>query len=161
MKTITITLKKDELLYDIENTAYLVGESRTDGTNYEQVSKIQNAGEEEDRNFILRSMGNAYSEVKRHLSRYINEEKQAANNALIEEDGDFLLTLNVVDRFNEANTESLKSAAHEYILSSSLRDWFSTVKPDEITIYSARIQSAQVNLLSSLYRKKAPQRPTP
>ena len=161
MKTITITLKKDELLYDIENTAYLVGESRTDGTNYEQVSKIQNAGEEEDRNFILRSMGNAYSEVKRHLSRYINEEKQAANNAWIEEDGDFLQTAKVVDSFTEANTESLKSAAHEYILSSSLRDWFTTVKPDEATIYIARIQSAQVNLLASLYRKKAPQRPIP
>ena len=148
MKTITVTLKKEELLYDIENTAYLVGESRSDG-------------EEEDRNFILRSMGNAFSEVKRHLSRYINEEKQAANNTLIDEDGDFSLVLNVVDRFNEANTESLKSAAHEYILSSSLRDWFSTVKPDEVTVYVSRIQSAQVNLLSSLYRKKAPQRPTP
>ena len=160
MKTITITLKTKELLYDIENTSYLVGNSRSTGDNFEQVSNIQNSGEEEDRNFILRSIETAFGEVKRHLSRYITETKSAANNDLMVDTGDLLLTLSVVDVYNEAAVDSLKAAAHEYIISSSLMDWFSNVKPDEVAIYVNRKQNAAVNLLSSLYKRKAPARPT-
>ncbi|MDD3064469.1 MAG: hypothetical protein PHX50_16895, partial [Massilibacteroides sp.] len=112
MKTITITIAKDELLYDIENTSYLVGNNRSTGDNFEQVSNIQNSGEGEDRNFILRSIENAFNEVKRNLSRYIDETKIAANNDLMVATGDFVLTLKVVDMFNEASTDTLKSAAH-------------------------------------------------
>ena len=159
MKTITITLKKSELLYDIDNTSYIVGNSRSNGTNFEQVSNIQNSGEEEDRNFILRSLDTAYGEVKRNLSRYIDETMATANNDLMLETGDFVIALSVVDVFNEASTESLKSAAHEYIVASALSDWFSNVKPDEVAIYQNRKQNAAISLLSSLYRKKAPLRP--
>lgn len=159
MKDITITLKKNEILYDIENTTYLVGNSRSTGENFEQVSNMQNSGEGEDRNFVLRSIETAYAEVKRILSRYINEDMAAANNALMLATGDFVLSLNVVDVFNESATESLKGAAHEYIIASALMDWFANVKPDEMTIYQTRKQEAAVNLLASLYRKKAPTRP--
>ena len=161
MKTITITLKKDELLYDIENTSYLVGNSRSTGENFEQVSNIQNSGEGEDRNFILRSIETAYNEVKRNLSRYIDETMVASNNALMDETGDFVLTLNVVDMFNEASTDTLKSSAHEFIISSALLDWFANVKPDEMVVYQTRKLEANRSILSALYRKKAPIRPTP
>ena len=159
MKDVTITLKKAEILYDIENTTYLVGNSRSTGDNFEQVSNMQNSGEGEDRNFVLRSIETAYAEVKRILSRYINEDMDAANNELMLATGDFVLSLSVVEVFNEAATESLKSAAHEYIIASALMDWFANVKPDEMTIYQTRKQEASVNLLASLYRKKAPSRP--
>lgn len=159
MKTITITLAKDELLYDIENTSYLVGNSRSTGDNFEQVSNIQNSGEGEDRNFILRSAENAFNEVKRNLSRYIDETKTDTNNDLMVATGDFILTLEVVDMFNEASTDTLKSAAHEFIVSSALMDWFSNVKPDEMVIYQNRKNEANRSMLSSLYRKKAPSRP--
>lgn len=160
MKTITITIAKDELLYDIENTSYLVGNNRSTGDNFEQVSNIQNSGEGEDRNFILRSVENAFNEVKRNLSRYIDETKIAANNDLMEATGDFVLTLKVVDMFNEASTDTLKSAAHEFIVSSALMDWFANVKQDEMAIYQNRRVEANVSMLSALYRKKAPARPT-
>ncbi|MFA6911441.1 MAG: hypothetical protein WCQ59_10000 [Candidatus Cloacimonadaceae bacterium] len=160
MKTITITIAKDELLYDIENTSYLVGNNRSTGDNFEQVSNIQNSGEGEDRNFILRSIENAFNEVKRNLSRYIDETKIEANNDLMEATGDFVLTLKVVDMFNEASTDTLKSAAHEFIVSSALMDWFANVKPDEMAIYQNRRVEANVSMLSALYRKKAPARPT-
>lgn len=161
MKDITITLKKDEILYDVENTAYLVGNSRATGDNYEQVSNIQNSGEEGDRNFILRAIDTAFNEVKKNLSRYIDETKATDNNDLIDAENSFILNLKVVDMFNEASTESLKSSTHDYITSAALRDWFGNVKPDEMPIYEARVIKAHDNMLSALYRKKAPKRPTP
>lgn len=161
MKTIEITLKKDELLYDIENTSYLVGNSRSTGDNFEQVSNMQNSGEGEDRNFTLRSIEKAFSEVKRNLSRYINETKTSASNVLMDEEGDLVLALDVTDLFNEASTETLKAAAHNYIVSSSLMDWFGNVKPDEMPIYEKNRNEANRSMLDALYRKKAPLRPVP
>lgn len=161
MKTITITLKKKELLYDVENTSYLVGSNRSTGDNFEQVSNIQNSGEGEDRNFVLRSIEKAFSEVKRNLSRYIDESQTESDNTLMDETGELTISLNVIDLFNEASTESLKEAAHEYIVSSTLMDWFANVKPDEMAIYKLRQSEAKLSMLSSLYRKKAPSRPTP
>lgn len=160
MKDIAITLKKEEILYDIENTTYLVGNSRSTGANFEQVSNIQNSGENEDRNFILRSIDTAFGEVKRNLSRYIDESKLTDNNDLMSAEGNLVLNLKVVDQFNEASTESLKSSVHEYIVSSSLEDWFANVKPDEMPVYQNRKVEAGTNMLAALYRKKAPVRPT-
>lgn len=159
MKTVKITLKKSELLYDIENTSYLVGNSRSTESNFEQVSNMQNSGEGEDRNFILRSLETAFAEIKRNLSRYIDETMNATDNTLMDATGDFVISLSVVDVFNEAATESLKAASHEYIISSALTDWFANVKPDEMAVYQNRKQEAAVNVLASLYRKKAPTRP--
>lgn len=159
MKDIAITLKKEEILYDIENTTYLVGNSRSTGANFEQVSNIQNSGENEDRNFILRSIDTAFGEVKRNLSRYIDESKLTDSNDLMSADGNLVLNLKVVDQFNEASTESLKSSVHEYIVSSSLEDWFANVKPDEMPVYQNRKVEAATNMLAALYRKKAPARP--
>lgn len=159
MKTITITLAKDEILYDIENTSYLVGSNRSNGDNFEQVSNIQNSGEGGDRNFILRSIENAFNEVKRNLSRFINETKISTNNDLMAAAGDFVLTLKVIDMFNEASTDTLKSAAHEFIVSSALMDWFSNVKPEEMGIYQNRKIEANRSMLSALFSKKAPARP--
>lgn len=160
MKDIAITLKKEEILYDIENTTYLVGNSRNTGTNFEQVSNIQNSGENEDRNFILRSIDTAFGEVKRNLSRYIDESKLTDSNDLMSAEGNLVLNLKVVDQFNEASTESLKSSVHEYVVSSSLEDWFANVKPDEMPVYQNRKMEAATNMLAALYRKKAPSRPT-
>lgn len=160
MKDIAITLKKEEILYDIENTTYLVGNSRSTGANFEQVSNIQNSGENEDRNFILRSIDTAFGEVKRNLSRYIDESKLTDNNDLMSAEGNLVLNLKVVDQFNEASTESLKSSVHEYIVSSSLEDWFANVKPDEMPVYQNRKVEAATSMLAALYRKKAPVRPT-
>lgn len=160
MAAITITLQKDELLYDIENIAYVVGLNRSTGTNFEQVSNIQNTGEGGDRDMMLRSIETAFNEIKRNVNRFIAETKASSTNELITLASDFTLSLTMPGNFNQASVDSIKSASHEYIVSHALIDWFSTVKPDEVPIYTQKKADANVSILSALYRKKAPVRPT-
>ena len=159
MKEITITLKKSELLFDIENTAFLVGRNRSDGANFEQVHNIQNTGADEDRNFILRGIETAFLDAKKMLIRYIHESNRETDNELIDEASDLVITLVHAYMFNEAATDNLRSAIHEYIVSSSLLDWFSVVKPDEVQIYEKRRQVAAIAILNAFFRRNAPQRP--
>ena len=53
MKTISITLDLNEIIYDIQNKTYLTGRSRHGGTNHEQVANMQANGDEESANQIL------------------------------------------------------------------------------------------------------------
>lgn len=160
MAAITITLQKDELLYDIENIAYVVGLNRSTGTNFEQVSNIQNTGEGGDRDIMLRSIETAFNEIKRNVNRFIVETKESSTNDLITLTTDFSLSLTMPGNFNQASVDSIKSASHDYIVAHALIDWFSAVKPDEVAIYAQKKADAGVNILSAIYRKKAPSRPT-
>ena len=157
----TITLSKDNILYDIENTAYVVGLNRSTGVNFEQVSNIQNTGEGGDRDMMLRSIETAFNEIKRNVNRFIIDTAIAASstNELTDETSAFSLTLTMPGNFNKASVDSIKSASHEYIVAHALIDWFTAVKPDEVPIYIQKKADASINILSALYRKKAPVRP--
>ena len=157
----TITLSKDNILYDIENAAYVVGLNRSTGVNFEQVSNIQNTGEGGDRDMMLRSIETAFNEIKRNVNRFIIDTAIAASstNELTDETSAFSLTLTMPGNFNKASVDSIKSASHEYIVAHALIDWFTAVKPDEVPIYIQKKADASINILSALYRKKAPARP--
>lgn len=159
MASIAITLLKTQLFYDIENITYTVGLNRNTGDNFEQVSNIQNNGEGGDRDMMLRSIETGFNEIKRNVNRFVSETTTASTNTFTSGTDSFVLTLAMPANFNQASVDSIKSAAHEYIVDHALIDWFTAVKPDEVKIYAEKKAAANLNLLSALYRKKAPTRP--
>ena len=159
MASIAITLLKAQLFYDIENITYTVGLNRNTGDNFEQVSNIQNNGEGGDRDMMLRSIETGFNEIKRNVNRFVSEATTASTNTFTSDTDSFVLTLAMPANFNQASVDSIKSAAHEYIVDHALIDWFTAVKPDEVKIYAEKKAAANLNLLSALYRKKAPTRP--
>ena len=159
MASIAITLFKAQLFYDIENITYTVGLNRNTGDNFEQVSNIQNNGEGGDRDMMLRSIETGFNEIKRNVNRFVSEATTASTNTFTSDIDSFVLTLAMPANFNQASVDSIKSAAHEYIVDHALIDWFTAVKPDEVKIYAEKKAAANLNLLSALYRKKAPTRP--
>ena len=159
MASIAITLLKAQLFYDIENITYTVGLNRNTGDNFEQVSNIQNNGEGGDRDMMLRSIETGFNEIKRNVNRFVSEATTASTNTFKSDTDSFVLTIAMPANFNQASVDSIKSAAHEYIVDHALIDWFTAVKPDEVKIYAEKKAAANLNLLSALYRKKAPTRP--
>ena len=173
MKPVKITLKRAYIYYDVENIAYNVGLNRNTGENFEQVANIQNKGEAEDRDFVRRSVDAAFNRLKRNVNRFLTSETAtssnviatAANQVALEaalktyDEGGYVLEFKMPENYNLAAVDSVKNAAHDFIVSSALYDWFTAAKPDEIAIYAARKSAANTNLLSALYRKKAPTRP--
>lgn len=157
---ITITLHHSDLLYDIENTTFLVGLNRSTGDNFEQVSNIQNTGEGGDRDMMMRSIGDAFSEVKRNVNRFIDDSvtNSSANTLLTK--GTFSVVLTMPGVFNQASVDSITSAMHDYIVAHALIDWFSAVLPTEVPLYAQKKADANTDLLSAIYRKTSPSRPT-
>lgn len=83
-KNITITLYLSELVYDIQNKTYLTGRSRNNGQNHEEVANMQANDDDEDLNQVLRSIQNAWGNLKTKLSEWIVEHGTTATNKLME-----------------------------------------------------------------------------
>lgn len=131
MKTISITLDLNEIIYDIQNKTYLTGRSRHDDTNHEQVANMQANDDEESANQILRSVSIAFNTLKTKLGEYIDNNVLSGNNELLTRDSTLAIALQMPSNYNNATTDTIASAAHQYIVSTTVAEWFAiTNKPD-------------------------------
>lgn len=111
-KTIAITLYMSELIYDVQNKTYLTGRSRTNGTNHEEVANMQANDDDENANQILRSIGNAFANLKTKLSEFINETGTSANDKLLSATSNLTISLNMPPNYNSAGNDTISSALH-------------------------------------------------
>lgn len=134
-KTIAITLYMSELIYDIQNKTYLTGRSRNSGTNHEEVANMQVNDDEENNNQILRSVGNAFANLKTKLSEYLNESGTTASDKLLSSTSNLTVSLSVPGNFNSAVSETVSAALHQYLVNSAVGDWFTITNKNDASDY--------------------------
>lgn len=161
-KKLTVTLYKSELMYEIQNKTYLTGKGRETGANFEQVANMQASEEEDHQNQILRSIGNAFDDLKTKVSSYLSGTGVTANNIQIDlTQPTLVLELNMLDNFNFAMSDAVKTALHKFIVNTSLFDWFVIAKPDEAKVYSDLSQNDLTDLREALNKRVRPTRTAP
>ena len=160
-QTITITLYKSELVYDVQNKTYLTGRSRQKDGNHEDVANMQANDDEENANQILRSLGNAFATLKTKLSEYLEEDGTSANDIQMDNTENIVIALKVPSNFNPATNDTISAALHQYIVNTAIGDWFTiTNKPDAADY----IKQAVINLeqiREAVNKRVRPQRTTP
>lgn len=134
-KTIAVTLYMSELIYDIQNKTYLTGRSRNSGTNHEEVANMQVNDDEENNNQILRSVGNAFANLKTKLSEYLNESGTTASDKLLSSTSNLTVSLSVPGNFNTAVNETVSAALHQYLVNSAVGDWFTITNKNDASDY--------------------------
>ena len=112
-KVIAITLYMSELIYDVQNKTYLTGRSRQTGTNHEEVANMQANDDDENANQIMRSIGNAFANLKTKLSEYINENGTSTNDKQLSSTGNLTLSLNMPPNYNNASNDTISTALHQ------------------------------------------------
>jgi hypothetical protein len=146
-QTITITLYKSELVYDVQNKTYLTGRSRQTGDNHEQVANMQANDDDENANQILRSLGNAYATLKTKLSEYLIESGTSAVSAddvQMDATSNITVELKVPSNYNKATRDTIAAALHQYLVNTAIGDWFTitnkTDAEDYINLAAANLQ---------------------
>jgi methionine synthase II (cobalamin-independent) len=159
-KTVKITLYMSELIYDVENKTYLTGRSRDNGTNYAEVAHMQASDDEENGNQILRSIGNAFANLKTKLAEYIDDsETSTANNAQLSADSDLVLALSLPNNYNQATADNLGTALHQYIVNSAIGDWFTITNKADAADYIALAQANLDTAREAVSKRSRPSRP--
>lgn len=157
-KKIIITLWKSELTYDIRNKVHLIARSREGALEASQTANMQLNEAEEEENQMLRSLGDAYSNMLAKLSPYfcpIVEQREAscgchhhhhhrtpdrvfiADNVQLEEENnkEFTVPLTMPDNFNEGCISDITAALHKFLVNSVIAEWFLVASPADAGAY--------------------------
>lgn len=136
-KTITITLYMSEMIYDVQNKTYLTGKSRDNGNNHEEVANMQNNDDDEHKNQVLRSLGNAFGTLKTKLSEFFEENGTTSTNKLLPETN-ITISLKMPSNYNQSTVDTISSALHQYMVNSAISDWFNITNKNDASEYLAQ-----------------------
>ena len=157
-KVIAITLYMSELIYDVQNKTYLTGRSRQTGTNHEEVANMQANDDDENANQIMRSIGNAFANLKTKLSEYINENGTSTNDKQISSTGNLTLSLNMPPNYNNASNDTISTALHQYMVNCAIGDWFTITNKNDASDYITLAAANLEQLREALNKRMRPTR---
>lgn len=160
MKTIDINLDLSEVVYDIQNKTYLTGKSRREGDNHEQVANMQANDDEENANQIFRSIATAFSNLKMKLGEYLDLKHTNATNTLIDGETKLNLTLKMPSNFNNSTIDTVAAAAHQYVVSMAIYDWFVITDKKDAEEYSSLADLSLKIISEAVSKRVRPQRPS-
>lgn len=158
MRTITITLKREEIMGDVVNAAHITGRRLNVAGSEEKASDIQTPEEGVDKYVVARAMMEGLSAVRKECGRYLNTGRTTDDNSLEDVTGDFILTLDMPERWNFGATSRLTSLANGYV-----RDWciysiFEKTNPDEAAGYMSKAAASLGGIKPVLEMRTAPVR---
>ena len=157
-KAITITLYMSELIYDVQNKTYLTGRSRQTGTNHEEVANMQANDDDENLNQVLRSIGNAFANIKTKLSEYIEEKTTTVTNEMLSVDKDLTIGLNMPPNYNNASNDTISTALHQYLVNSAIGDWFTITNKNDASDYITLAAANLEQLREAVNKRMRPTR---
>ena len=157
-KIISITLYMSELIYDVQNKTYLTGRSRQTGTNHEEVANMQANDDDENLNQIMRSIGNAFANLKTKLSEYINESGTSTNDKQLSSTGNLTLSLNMPPNYNNASNDAISTALHQYLVNSAIGDWFTITNKNDASDYITLAAANLEQLREAVNKRMRPTR---
>ena len=96
---------------------------------------MQANDDDENANQIMRSIGNAFANLKTKLSEYINESGTSTNDKQLSSTGNLTLSLNMPPNYNSASNDTISTALHQYMVSSAIGDWFTITNKNDASDY--------------------------
>lgn len=164
-KTLTVTQYVKEIIYDVQNKAYLTGQAReAEGKkNYEAASNMQASDDNENSYQIRRSLANAFSSLKSLLGEYLDENKSTSDNKIateIDNDGTLSLAFKLPSNYNNASADSLGNGIHAYLVDMTLGEWFTITNKEDAASYIEHSKVSLEIVKRALYKRSRPTRPT-
>lgn len=163
-KSISIQLIRAELLYDIQQRAFVEGDIRpTESENARH--QIIDIGECGNIDIVTRAMDRAVLVCQEALYSYTRQavEDGRKTNDRLDEAETYTLSLSVPTAFSRTTQDYLTKLIHEFVVLRALAEWFVIVLPDKARLYSEQaegvmqdIQRAKHRLLGRVRRTQTP-----
>jgi hypothetical protein len=161
MSTITITLKPEELIYDVQNKTYITHRSRKkEGQNDDEAAYIAANDDEGNKDQILRSIGNAFAVLKSKLSEYLNDTGTTADDTQLTDKANLTLALNMPSNYNQSSRDAIAAAAHQYLVNVAVSEWFNMTDKQDAAEYVAMSQANLAALREAINKRQRPKKPT-
>ena len=163
-KTVKMTFKREELLYDIRNNAYVEGDVMQVKTEHDR-HQVQDIGEDGNIDRVTRVLDLAHAECAEALFPYTKENMEQetemddtptyvepVDETLDEEftdeppdakpTGDYVIRLLVPDEYSKTTLRLIVRYIHEYMVCRVLSDWLSITNPPAAANWKAKQDDA-------------------
>ena len=180
--TIEIKIYVSEIIYDVQQKVFHIGESMYDGKNKEQVAKVEELTDDA-LDIVLRSLGQSYGVIREKMHEYLDEDYHYADNILLpetrkrivedlvftshgkpvfqEQEESTLLTfsLRMPKNFSTSARDGIASAIHDYMVGQAITEWLLvTPARDMAQVYAKNSETPLLLLDECLNRRERPRR---
>lgn len=164
-KILTVTQYVKEIVFDVQNKAYLTGQARgAEGAKgYEAVSNMQASDDNDNSYQIRRSLANAFASLKSLLGEYLQESRSTSDNRItheVDNDGSLVLAFELPTNYNNASADAIGNGIHAYLVDLTLGEWFTITNKADAGDYIGHAAISLENVKRAIYRRSRPERPT-
>ena len=164
-----IELRKDELLYDIKNTAYVFADSRKDDDKEPHgLHNIYDVCEDGNIDKVARLMDSAVEDCKELLfsmtrakatsGGFVSDEWEEVTGSPCNDEDCYYLALRVPWSFSATSARSMMVYAHEYIVNRVLYKWMLLAYSDGAQTFGMLAEHARESLKTAAGRTALPVR---
>lgn len=150
-KIVELTFTRQNLLYDIENYAFVEGDiMRTDNEHAKhQVFDIAQDGNIDRVNRILDLAHAECVEMMYPYAKVSCEDSESVTNSPMDVN-QYCITLQIPDDFSKTTIDYVSKCVHEYMTSRVLTDWLSITKPSAANYWAVKAAEAKDQIRTSL-----------
>lgn len=141
-KLVTLVFKRDALLYDIENSAFVVGDVMQAPTEHER-HQVIDIGQDGNVDRVTRILDLAHAECVESLYPYTKVpcELQEKRDNTFAESLEYRIQMLVPPDFSQSTVDLLSRLIHEYMVCRVLADWMSITNPESKVNWEDKIAS--------------------
>lgn len=145
-----LSFKRSQLLYDIENYAYIEGHiMETD--NLHQRHTVQDVGEEGNVDRVTRVLDLNVAKCREMLYPYVKHEiHKPEQDDILKQTPVYGMVLKVPKDFSQTTLNLLERLIHEYLVCASVADWMSITNPTKAEAWGVKAQMAERELRSCM-----------
>lgn len=153
-KIVAIILKREQLLYDIENNCYVEGHIMTEAHD-EVRHTVQDVGEEGNADRVTRILDLSHADIVERLYPFTQREiHHPVVDDKLREKPVYGIFLNVPETFSQTTLDLLGKLIHELMACTATADWISITYPQKEDVWRRKAEEAlkRINQVKSLRR---------
>ena len=147
----TLTFKREEILYDCKNYAYVEGDTMKTQDEHER-HQVMDICEDGNIDRVTRVLDLAFADCVELCYPYSKVEvtDETSLDDTLEESAAMVLRLLVPDDFSQTTVELLRRLVHELLVYKVMADWMSHTKPESEGKWAAKAEDVEEKIRSSL-----------
>lgn len=148
-----LSFKREELLYDIKNYAFIEGSVMETESNHNR-HMVQDVGEEGNVDRVTRVLNLTVNKCRELLYPYTKKELYRTElNDTLREPNIYGIIVSVPKDFSQTTLYLLENLIHEYLVCTAVSDWLSITNPAKAQVWQAKAEDAQSEIRTNLHAR--------
>lgn len=154
-KDVTLVFRRDQLLYDISNYAFVEGDIMGEDAEHAR-HQVRDIAEEGNVDRVTRVLNLAHDECVEQLYPYTDDEVDdgEALDDVLESPERYTIVMHLPDGFAKSTLNLVRTLVHEYMVCRVLQDWLSITFPNAAPNWEQKMTSLKGKIHTALLSRK-------